>query len=418
MTRAMKESGVEWIGQIPEQWEIGKVKKIFIRKKEKAKQENPTILSLARNGIRVRDISTNEGQIADSYFEYNPVKQGDLLLNPMDLISGANCNLSNIDGVISPAYINLRVNGEFSAKYFDFYFKCQYWSKAFFAHGKGVSYENRWTLNNETLMNYPIPLPPADETTKIAAFLEGKTAHIDSIISQTKESIEAFKSYKQALITETVTKGLNPDVKMKDSGIAWIGEIPEHWNISPLKYILTERSVKSKTGEEEPLSMSQKYGLIKTRDMDLIPNMTNSYVGNKIVEKNDLVFNKLKAHLGVFSVSNYEGIVSPDYAVYYSKKEVNVKFLEYVFKTSNYIVEFKKRSRGIAAGLTRLYTSDLFAIKCGIPCLKEQNEIVDYINQKSLLIDSLINEKQQIIAEFEDYKKSLIYEYVTGKKEV
>ena len=116
------------------------------------------MLRLARSGIQIRNIENNEGQLAESYFNYNPVEVGDLLLNPMDLQSGANCNISYITGVISPAYINLRAKNGFVARYYDYYFKTQYWSYAFFAHGKGVSFDNRWTLNNETIQNYHIPI--------------------------------------------------------------------------------------------------------------------------------------------------------------------------------------------------------------------------------------------------------------------
>ena len=145
MSREMVNSGIPWIGEIPKDWEIRKVKDVFIRKNEKAHQENPVILSLARSGIKVRDISTNEGQLAESYFDYNPVEPFDLLINPMDLYSGANCSMSSVTGVISPAYVNLRAKGDISPRYYDYYFKTQYWSMAFFAHGKGVSFDSEET---------------------------------------------------------------------------------------------------------------------------------------------------------------------------------------------------------------------------------------------------------------------------------
>src|SRR5690606_23719015 len=175
MNREMVGSEIEWIGEMPRDWRLAKVKHIFYRSKEVNNIDNPTVLSLARSGIRVRDISNNEGQLAASYDNYNVVKKGDLLLNPMDLVSGANCNLSYVEGVISPAYVNLRKKEDVSSKFYDYYFKLQYWQKTFFAHGKGVSFENRWTLNNETLMNFPVPLPTTKEQFKIANFLDKKT---------------------------------------------------------------------------------------------------------------------------------------------------------------------------------------------------------------------------------------------------
>ena len=164
--------------------------------------------------------------------------------------------------------------------------------------------------------------------------------------------------------------------------------------------------------------MSQKVGLVPTKMLDSIPNMASSFVGAKLTYVNDLVFNKLKAHLGVFSVSKYDGLVSPDYAVYYSTGVVDLKYLEYLFKTPQCISEFRKRSTGIAAGLTRLYTDGLFAIECPLPPKNEQQEIVAYLDEKWAQIDRLIAIKQAKIEKLEQYKRSLIYEYVTGKKEV
>lgn len=180
----MKNSGIEWIGEIPENWGTVKVKQAFVRKNEKAQQENPVVLSLARSGVKVRDVSTNEGQVAESYYNYNPVSVGDLLLNPMDLYSGANCSISEVEGVISPAYVNLKNRNGYYSKFYDYYFKVQYWMMVLFAHGKGVSFDNRWTLNNETLMNFPVVSPDYDTQRRIAGFLDDKCGKIDRYIEK------------------------------------------------------------------------------------------------------------------------------------------------------------------------------------------------------------------------------------------
>ena len=201
--RKLKESGIEWIGKIPEEWNVCKVKDIFFRKNEKAKIENPTVLSLARTGVKIRDISNGEGQLAENYSKYNPVEIGDLLLNPMDLYSGANCSISEVEGVISPAYFNLRTKKDDYAKYYDYYFKTQYWGMVLFAHGKGVSFDNRWTLNSETLMNYYLPHPSLEEQNRIVIFLDKKIGEIDNAIEKTKETIEDYKK----LIVDLINKG-------------------------------------------------------------------------------------------------------------------------------------------------------------------------------------------------------------------
>lgn len=203
------ETHIPWIGSIPSSWDLCRVKDAFIISKAKAKIDNPVVLSLARSGVRVRDISTGEGQLAESYFDYNPIVPGDLLLNPMDLYSGANCNVSEISGVISPAYINLRAKDGFIPKYYDYYFKSQYWSMALFAHGKGVSFDNRWTLNNRTLLAYRIPVPSLQEQNEIVSYLNKETAQYETAIKHSKDSISLLQEYKQRLISDVVTGQLN-----------------------------------------------------------------------------------------------------------------------------------------------------------------------------------------------------------------
>ncbi|WP_304909709.1 restriction endonuclease subunit S [Methanocorpusculum sp.] len=267
------------------------------------------------------------------------------------------------------------------------------------------------------IRNYTFYVPPFAKQQQIASFLDTKCSLIDSTIEKEREVIEKLKEYRQAVITEAVTKGIRPGVLMKDSGVEWIGEIPEGWDVFRVKYLLTECEERSLNGTEEPLSMSQKYGIIKSSDLD-IPNPASSYVGGKLVFEEDLVFNKLKAHLGVFSLSKYMGVVSPDYAVYHGINDTNAKFLEYLFKTGKCICEFKKYIRGVGAGLSRLYTSDLFNIKVAIPLCDEQQLIVEFLNSKCSDIDATIQKRELAIEKLTAYKQSLIYECVTGKKEV
>ena len=200
---------------------------------------------------------------------------------------------------------------------------------------------------------------------------------------------------------------------MKDSGIEWIGDIPINWTTSKIKWLLRERKERSVNGEEEPLSMSQKYGLIPTNAMDNVPNPAASLIGTKRCYKNDLVFNKLKAHLGVFAVSQYDGLVSPDYAVYRANDKVNPKYLEYLFKTPLYIGEFKKKSTGVGAGLTRLYTSGLYSIHCVLPPVQEQNKIVSFLNSVCCYIDTVIEQIRISIEGYKTLKQAVITQAVT-----
>lgn len=199
----------------------------------------------------------------------------------------------------------------------------------------------------------------------------------------------------------------------KDSGVQWLGEIPRHWKTVRVKALLSERVDKSDTGLEEPLSMSQKYGIIPTREMDVVPNMASTYIGAKRVFKQDLVFNKLKAHLGVFAISKYDGLVSPDYAVYTPNERTYLPFMEYVFHTPLYIGEFTRKATGVAIGLTRLYTNGLFAVPFLYPPLSEQHSIVSFLDDKCGKIDKMLGGKQKQIELLAEMKQRIIADAVT-----
>lgn len=420
MARAMKDSGITWIGKIPENWKISKVKYNFYRKKDKACQENPVVLSLARSGVKVRDLSKNEGQIAESYYEYNPVSIGDLLLNPMDLYSGANCSYSEVEGVISPAYINLKNYKNVSSKFYDYYFKCQYWSMAFFAHGTGVSFDNRWTLGYETLMNYPLVAPDFHEQQKIADFLDNKCKKIDSVLEKTRESIEEYKKLKNAVITQVVTKGIRPNRKMKDSGNIWLNEVPADWEIKKIKYIF--RIKKDIAGKEgyTVLSITQKG--IKPKDLSKNEGqIAENYSNYQLVNVGDFAMNHMDLLTGWVDISKYEGVTSPDYRVFVFQKpeEYSKEYYLYFMQMCYTNRIFYGLVQGVSGmGRWRLQADKFLNFTVTVPSLTEQKEIADYLDKKCSQIDNLISKKEQLITELETYKKSLIYEYVTGKKEV
>ena len=262
-----------------------------------------------------------------------------------------------------------------------------------------------------------IVVPPIHEQQSIADFLDKKCGEIDEMVSLQEKIVEELKAYKQSVITEAVCKGLNPDVPMKDSGIEWIGQIPEGWRIVRIKNILQDIGDITKTGEEEPLSVTQNRGIIKSSEIE-VANPSLSTVGWKVVRENDIVFNKYKAHSGVFFVSPYNGIVTFNYSVYRCIFGDNPKYYEYLFKTIGCIGEFRKEMRGVGESISPLYTKDLFTIRVQAPPVAEQKAIVDYLDSKCSEIDALISLKQSKIDTLKEYKKSIIYEYITGKNEI
>lgn len=414
----MKNSGIEWIGEIPDSWEMIPNKHLFLDHSQKVgeKWTNYKLLSLTISGVKEKDINSTGGKIPDSYENYQTVVPGDMVFCLFDLdCSAVFSGLSAHSGMITSAYDVFAVNDNLiDEKYIDYWFQYVFSNRYYKMYSKNI----RYTVTGETFGATLTPVPPIKTQRKIGVFLKNKCAEVDKLIEVQQAQIDKLKEYKQSVITEAVTKGLDLTAPMKDSGVEWIGKIPEDWETIRVKQLLNERIERSLTGQEEPLSMSQKVGLVPTRMLDSIPNMASSFIGAKLTYVDDLVFNKLKAHLGVFSVSKYDGLVSPDYAVYYSTGKINLKYLEYLFKTPQCILEFRKRSTGIAVGLTRLYTDGLFAIECPFPNHSSQMEIVAYLDDKCAKIDKLIELKQSKIEKLQEYKKSLIYEYVTGKKEV
>lgn len=299
------------------------------------------------------------------------------------------------------------------AKYFFYSLYSQGFTRFYYNQTTGIQ-----NLNIERYFReIKVPLLPLNIQQQIADYLDTKCSEIDATAEDIQKEISLLEGYKKSVITEAVTKGLNPDAEMKDSGIEWIGQIPKHWEIIRIGYILGEIDRRSITGMEESLSVSQVLGVVPSSQI-AVPSTASTMVGQKIVEPGELVLNKLKAHLGVCFVSNYKGLVSPDYAVYKANEKVKSKLLEYVFHTASCIWEFKKYITGVGQGLSRLYTKDLFRINVALPDMLEQQQIVSYLDTKCSEIDAIIADKKRQRDILAEYKKSLIYEYVTGKKEV
>lgn len=432
----MKDSQSKWIGDIPSHWEIAKVKHYFYRSKEEAHQDNPVVLSLARSGVKVRDLSKNEGQLAESYYNYNLVEPGDLLLNPMDLYSGANCSISKVKGVISQAYMNLRNWGTANPVYYDYYFKTQYWSMALFAHGEGVSFDNRWTLNAEALFNYPIPVPPLSEQQRIANYIGSKCADIDNILEKTRLSIGEYKKLRQVVITKAVTKGIRGPRPMKSSGVEWIGDIPEDWarvKIGQLFNYIGGNAFDSATFNTEGYGQVLRIGNIKNDKIDF--ESSPVYISKNIATFSEKV--RVREGYILFTMTGTKGKGDYFYTTCVSDSDVKDKPLyinqrvgAFSAKSGvfpdyyNYLFKVEKIRRRIflyetgTANQGNIGIDSISRVLVQFPSYDEQQEISAYLDQICSDIDSIIEKKENLITELEAYKRSLIYEYVTGKKEV
>lgn len=412
------------IGTIPGDWSLARVKNVFVRKNEKSEDDDPVVLSLARSGVKVRDISNNEGQLASSYDGYNPVEIGDLLLNPMDLYSGANCSISCVKGVISPAYFNLRAREGYDPRYYDYFFKTQYWAMALFAKGRGVSFDNRWTLSYETLKGIILPAPKYDEQRKIATYLDQKIPKIDIIIEQAAKTIEEYKSWKSSIIYELTTKGISKNVFFKESNVEWIQNVPEDWGVVKLHNICSFLTGGTPS-TTNPDWFDGDIQWFTPGDFNDLYDMYESSRTLSIKAKEDNVTKFVPAEtvlvIGIGGTAGKIGFTKVECsfnqqitAILPKSDRIDKRYLMYaMIPAASYTKETLMHTT-----LPIINNQTLGAISIALPSKEEQLEIAQYLDEICPKIEGVIEEKKKLIAELEEYKKSIIYETVTGKRRV
>ena len=411
----MKDSGIEWIGEMPSHWKVMANK--YVMKKIKHIQpiyQGEDILSLTVNGVIVRDLDAG-GKMPASFDGYQKLYSGNLLMCLFDYDVTPRCiGLIKNSGLTSPAYSQFVLKNGNVAGYYYYYYLMIDNTKELLHLAKNL----RHSFTEEQLGAINSPVPPLAEQARIADFLDSKCSEIDALTADIQKEIEVLEKYKKSVITEAVTKGLNPDAEMKDSGIEWIGEIPSHWSISKIKYHLRRRETRN-PGNVQVLSVYREFGVIPKDSRDDNHNVTSEDTSKyKYVKPGVLVINKMKSWQGSMGVSEYEGIVSPAYFIYeFTDEFVLGGFLHYLLRNV-YKDEFRRISGGIREGQWDLPASGFENELLPIPPMDEQKSIVAYLNDKIKNINEAISEKDTQLTTLEEYKKSVIYEYVTGKKEV
>ena len=416
--REMKDSGIEWIGQIPTNWDVVPHKRVMHKVKEICEQYNgEDIISLTMNGVIKRDLTAG-GKMPTSFDGYQYVKPNDLLLCLFDIDVTPRCvGVVKDYGVTSPAYSRFVIHDGYYNAYYDYLLRAIDDDKVFVHLSKNL----RSSLTENDFGAIKTCVPPLAEQERIAAFLDAECAEIDAVLEKTRASIEEYKKLKQAVITQAVTKGIRGDRPMKDSGIEWIGDIPAEWDVVRIKNLFDYRNERNFKPLEEVnlISLYTDKGVVQHCDLDeTTGNKASNADGYKLVYENDIVVNIILCWMGAIGRSAYFGVTSPAYDVYSPKQKTNSKFYHYLFRTNGFSGDCYKVGRGIMAMRWRTYSDQFRAIKVVSPPQSEQEEIVEYLDEKCEGIDALIAKKQQYLTEIENYKKSLIYEYVTGKKEV
>lgn len=413
----MKDSGLQWVGKIPAEWMVAplystvrQVKNLNVGNRER------NLLSLSYGRITRKDIDTATGLVPASYAGYNIIESGDIVLRLTDLQNdkkSIRVGLSKERGIVTSAYVTIRPSGKASPDYLAYSILAFDIAKGFYGIGSGV----RQGLTYDEVKKLKFQFPPLPEQEAIAAFLDSVTGMIDDLRGKLKREIDRLEDYKKSAITKAVCHGLDPKAKMKDSGIPWVGKVPEGWDARRVGLTMVERTARSASGKEEPLSMSQKLGIVPSKEIE-VANPASSYVGAKLVCVGDLVLNKLKAHLGVFAISKYDGLVSPDYSVYRVNQTTSKEYLNYLFHTPSCISEFRRRITGVAVGFNRLYTSELFKVKIPFPPLPEQREIAAHIDTMVGRVNAIVEKRKRQLDALDKLKRTVVYDYVTGKREV
>uniref|UniRef100_UPI0040480AD4 restriction endonuclease subunit S n=1 Tax=Polynucleobacter sp. TaxID=2029855 RepID=UPI0040480AD4 len=410
-----KDTNTPWIGEIPTEWSVKTFKKIFT---EKQSTKNTTLGCGSISFGRV--VYKDDEKIPESTKEsYQEVLKGEFLINPLNLnydLKSLRIGLSKINVVVSQGYIVLKIKDGFVPEYYEYLLR-----KFDVEHMKSLGQGVRQTISFTHIKDEKLVVPSAGEQKQISDYLDKKTSQIDSLISKIERRIELLKEQRTSTINQLVFKGLDPNVKMKESDIEWIRELPDHWNCLRLKLVLKGREERSETGSEELLSVTIDPGVLKRRDFlgndEEHISRAEDLSGYKIVKKDDLVNNIMKMGFSCLGVSPYDGIVSPAYSVFkIDQNQVLPSYLHFLLRTPTYIAEYWKRSKGIQASRMRLYDDFFVDISIPIPPLEEQERIVQVINMnRSIKRIALENKRLEL---FKEYRQSLISSVVTGKVRV
>ena len=413
---SFKDSGADWIGKVPVSWDLLANKHIFRIKKNLVgkRSDNYDLLSLTLKGIVKRDMENPEGKFPAEFDTYQEVKAGDFVFCFFDVEeTPRTVGLSSFDGMITGAYTVLEARPDFDSQFlFYFYFNLDVKKRL-----KPLYRGLRNTIPKDSFMGFKTFVPPKEQQSIIATFLDKKTTQIDEAIAIKERQIALLKERKQIIIQKAVTQGLDPNVPMKDSGVDWIGEIPEHWEVRRAKYLFDEIDERSISGDEELLSVSHMTGVSPRSEKNVSMFMAEDYSGSKLCRKGDLVINIMWAWMGALGVSDYFGIVSPSYGVFRQKEKntFNSKYLEYLLKSNFYIEYYNRVSTGLHSSRLRFYGHMLFAMKMGYPSYHEQNEIIRHLEENTKRIDLAVSSQAEQIEKLKEYKTTLINSAVTGK---
>ncbi len=414
-----KDSGVSWIGDIPEHWEVKQLRSFLTLFSEKGHGDAQLLSVTREQGVIERDKEDKEENhnfVPDDLSGYKYIEKGDFAINKMKAWQGSYA-VSDYNGIVSPAYFTCKLNGV-NKEFFSKAIRSKAYIPFFTQYSKGIRV-GQWDLNPYALKSIPFFLPSPNEQGIIVNYIEAKTSKIDAYVADKEKEIELLQELKQKTIADAVTKGLNPDAKMKDSGISWIGKIPEDWEEYRFATLFKEKSICNHVNEEL-LSVYLDRGVIRfSEDNNKRTNPTSKDLSKyQLVDIGDFVLNNQQAWRGSVGVSRYRGIVSPAYFIFEMSSKLNPLFANYLLRSTSCVAYYYICSKGIGSIQRNLDWSSLKQKKLAIPPLDEQQSIVAYLEEKCEKIDKLASELQSEIDYLKEYKQRLIADCVTGQVNV
>ena len=414
-----RESGVEWLGEIPSHWDVERAKWLFQKKDRNVRPDDEVVTAFRDGTVTLRKNRRIEGFTnAIQEHGYQGIRKGDLVIHAMDAFAGA-IGVSDSNGKATPVYSACVNLGEYYTNNYFYAYLLRKISKAGYIEALSKGIRQRSTdFRFSDFAKLSLPVPPRNEQNRIANFLDQKTAEIDKAIAKKQRLIELLKEQKAILINQAVTRGLNPDAPMRDSGVEWIGEIPAHWNLKKNRELFIERKEPGSDGLPI-LSVSLHTGVSKTEQDESKNIRAKVRIEDKTsyrrVYPGDIVFNMMRAWQGAIGVVKNNGQVSPAYITASSSKKIDGEYFEYQYRTALLINQMDRFSRGITDFRKRLYWNEFKQLATIVPPIEEQIVITKKIRELSKLTDNIVQMITKKIRLIEEYRSVLIANAVTGK---
>jgi type I restriction enzyme S subunit len=417
-----KSSGHRWLGSIPNHWSVLPNRALFDEIKDRNHPKEEMLSVTITRGIvhqkALLDGSSKKDSSNLNKGAYKLVQPHDIAYNKMRAWQGA-LGASTLRGIISPAYVVMRPRKEANPWFYHNLYRTPSFAKEAERWSYGIT-SDMWSLRPEHFKVIGSVLPPPDEQAAIVRFLDHANRKIDDFIRAKRKLLGLLNEQKQAIIHRAVTRGLHPDVPLKPSGIPWLGHIPKHWEVLRAKYVFREMDERSKTGNEEQLSVSHITGVTPRSQKNITMFKAESYIGHKICCPGDLAVNTMWAWMAALGVSKHEGIISPAYAVYRQRKPERLlsDFADHLLRIAPYKLNYLSRSTGLRPSRLRLYPDAFFRIPIILPPKAEQQQIVDSIAVETAALNTAIARTEREIALMQEYRTRLTADLVTGKLDV